>query len=181
MKYWATGVLILLCGCGPSTEGEAPTRTDVSESTEVIEHELFESTEGKFSIRFPGEPTMENTPLVPGKVAGQLYIFEEGDEAFAVNWSQFAVESNDVNREFDLAREYYISTWNGTLVRQSTGTVQDLPSQEIVMDIGDGVFVRAIILFNARYAYQIQMGGPEKSVSSAAADAYFASFKMHPR
>ncbi len=166
-------VLILLVGCGGDSKEEA-------------EWERFDFEEGNFSIMFPEEPEgqTESVPTAIGTLETRIYMVEQKDMAFLVNFVDYppeVVEMQDVQTMLDGGVQGAVSNVGGTLLNQRDLTLNGHPGREIQAEAtveGEEVVFKARIYIVENRLYMIQALSYKADASSPDLDKFLDSFQL---
>jgi hypothetical protein len=166
----AAGVAVLLAAAGLAA-GQAP------------EFKLYASTEGRFTIDFPGPVKTETVPVKSDNAELKLTVDVvelRGGVSFLVT---FIDTPDDAAGTPAATRLDKIRDGNkgptGKLVSEKDVTVgaEKYPARDLLIEKGD-VFLRNRIVLAGNRLYQVMVQGPKDVVTSASADRFIQSFEV---
>jgi hypothetical protein len=140
----------------------------------------FESKEGKYSVAFPGKPTM--TTNKAGGIDLNIAIVEKGMGGFAVIHSDLPAEAVKAAKPKDLlegGQKGLVDNFKAKVTSSKDFDFgkQKHPAREILAE-KDTINLRIqIILADARL-YQVFVVGPKDMVTGKDADEFFKSFEI---
>lgn len=171
-------------GPAPRPESEFTTKPGTPAKPAAIK--VFSHAAGGFRVAMPGKP-QERTIVYQapgGAIEAHLFSVVRDDVRYLVSYvdrdKPLAPEEIDAGLE-ELVKGSIVSG-NGTLVAKRATRLGDAPGREFEFDStgpeGRPRFVRARAYLVGPRIYQVLIGGPKARVSSAAGDAYLASFAL---
>lgn len=166
--------------------GNKKTATDAPENTtteQVNEMPKYTSQDGKFSILFPGEPTVstEKVETEIGTIDMSTFIYEKSSqEAYMVSYADYPAEMiKDVDQ-----MEMLASSRNGVLENIGASVVEE---KDITLDGHKGIYFKAnsvslyliykMVMVNNRI-FQVAIMKEGGYPSDSEADSFIGSFTL---
>src|SRR5262245_25740830 len=109
-------MIVFLLGCSQ----QRPDRDRLSQGNEGLsptQFKQYDSPDGRFTIAFPGVPSVETTPPNPfaGKVEGKLYAVDLTDRSFGLFYTRFSIKRSNPKMELGAGRDSLVLAVDGTL------------------------------------------------------------------
>jgi len=150
----------------------------------LAEDKKFDSKDGKFSAKFPGDPKTQATKA--GGIDLNIAIVEKGKAGFAVIYSDMpadVVKATAAGKLLEGGEKGLIENFKAKLSKPSTeakfksGT-NEYPVREIFAEKEPDLFLRVkLILVNNRL-YQVFVVGPKDLVNGKEASDFIDSFEL---
>jgi hypothetical protein len=146
----------------------------------------YDSKEGRYSVLLPKEPTLstETTTAATGeKLPQYVALSMEGDDVFYVSYSDLLT---DMTFSFDSARDGMLAAAKGTLISESSISLNSAPGRELRVLIkgpnGEEYFDRVRFYNVGMRIYLLQYffarSGDGSALVTAKAEKFFDSFKV---
>jgi hypothetical protein len=142
----------------------------------------YSSEDGKFKVRFPGQPKVTATGAAGMSI--KMYMVEFWNKAYMVGWADVPIpewesEGRTKSRLFD-ARDGALAAVKG----KSNGTTHTILLMDKYPGVefggsADGKFIRARAYIVGRRLYQLlALGRDEQHLASAEVEEFFTSFEL---
>ncbi len=197
----ALTVPLSLVGCSgdeTTTENTAPSETSgdptapdrVTDSTtppsSVEDWVTYESSDGRYEIKFPQEPLEQNQTAVVSEnqqIELSLAIYESQGRAYMSGANPIPLPegaSFDVEQGLDGGRDNAAASTNSEIESEDTINIEGLPARSIVMRNPDGVRFKLMMIADAEEAvlYQLLVGAEDGNIDFPEANTFFESFKI---
>ncbi len=146
----------------------------------------FTSTEGKFSVRMPGEPKAENNTITTdsGEIVIHLFGVPIGNTDYIVAYSDYPAElvnSKGAAGILESARDGAINNTKGTLISDETIELNGFPGMMLVVGSPDGNGIaQAKIFLVGNRLYQVFVAAEKDTAFSEENLAFLDSFQFTP-
>ena len=146
----------------------------------------FESKDGRFSAKFPGEPETKNQKA--GNQDLSITIFESKDKdkkgGYAVIYSDMtpdAVKAAPAKKLLENGEKGLIDTFKAKVVKSAETTVKsgvkEYPARDIVAE-KENLTLRLLIVLADNRLYQVFVVGPKEVATGKEADDFLKSFEV---
>jgi len=148
----------------------------------------FNSIEGKFSARFPVEPSPTHQTVTNNGQTMQVnnVVVKDNDMLMGVTYTDYdpnttyPVESGMKAEQDSLLKGLNVALLDSTRTEFPRGSIEKLPSLEFTAASNDQN-VRAVVIVDVLRVYIVAFICPKTKDCSAATDKFFSSFKLAPR
>jgi hypothetical protein len=188
MKRQLAVLLLLLClvsfswsgtsGQSPNVQGQGQPQVNPGDITTTVIWTRYSSTAGRFSILFPGQPTLKQQPVdsAVGKLTNNILLASTGAAVFLASYADYPVVNDDPQAVLDRVRDGAVNGVKGTLIKSTAITHKGFPGREFQASGEVMLATFRIYLVNNRL-YQTVAVGPPGAVSEAAKD-FLNSFDL---
>jgi hypothetical protein len=148
----------------------------------VAQDKKFESKEGKFSAKFPGEPKTVNQKA--GGLDLSITIVEKGKGGFAVIYSDMPadiVKGAPADKLLAGGEKGLVDNFKAKVTKSGEmkfkGNGKEYPGREILAE-KDDLHLRVNIILVDNRLYQVFIVGPKEMVTGKEADEFIKSFEL---
>jgi hypothetical protein len=140
----------------------------------------FVSKEGKYSITFPGKPTVVSNKA--GGIDLNIATFEKGTTGFTVIYSDFPPEVVKFAKPKELldgGQKGLVDNFKAKVISAKDFTLgkPKHPARELIAEKGEHTLRIQLVLADHRL-YQVVVVGSKEMITGSDADAFFKSFEI---
>lgn len=143
------------------------------------------SSEGKFSVWMPGQPTegMQKQATLIGDVDLHNLILEQYGRAYMASYTDFPDKMITPEKEDDMldgGRDGAVAKTQGTLVSETRISLGGNPGRELKIEAQSRKLIvhARVYLVNKKRLYQLLMFAPKDSSTNEEASRFLDSFKL---
>jgi len=153
-----TTVLLALLSGSVAAQKQKPRSPEKVEDVTTTVGKVFKSTEGRFTVVFPGDPKLEQSKVdsAIGPLTTNLAILEKGPLVYYVSYTDLPVgpETPEETREaLDGSRDFLLAGGH-KMISESEIIVAGLTARELLME-KDGLVMRARAFYEKKRLYQL--------------------------
>lgn len=142
----------------------------------------FDSKDGKYSVKFPGEPTTQNQKA--GDLNLTITIYEKGTSGFAVIFSDMTAETvkaAPAKKLLEGGEKGLVDNFKAKVIKSGESVFKangkEYPAREILAE-KDALTLRIQIILVDTRLYQVFVVGPKEVTTGKEADDFFKSFEL---
>jgi len=133
---------------------KAQSKLDPGDVTTTVKWTTYSSAPGRFSMLFPGQPTLKEQPVdsAAGKLTNNILMASSGSSAFLASYADYPLVNDDLQAILDRVRDGAVSGIKGTLIKSTPITHKGYPGREFQAS-GEGLLAtfRIYVVNNRLY------------------------------
>jgi hypothetical protein len=137
----------------------------------------FKDEAGKFSAKFPGEPTLDKREgaSATGRHVHYTWEVDVDDRHFSITYTEYATPPA---KNYDKNIMGLLAATKGKLVRQAGVDLDGIDGREVVTLLPDNAVMRQRLFQVGNRLYQAVYAGPFGTEARADVDAFLDSFRL---
>jgi len=140
----------------------------------------FSSPDGSFSVLFPNSPTEHKQTI--GGINTLMYLSVDDDATeYAVAFADYPeanIKQLTPDKIFDAGRDNLIAAEHGTLIKQSTITLEGYPGRAITVAMPDGLITTGRLYLIKNRVYQLLAETKRIKENAERIESFLDSFKL---